>query len=122
LLDQLVLPENVGDLRNLLLYHILPGATLTTEFGEGPTDTLFAGQQVDVGLGPIVFDDAGVTTADIIACNGYIDVINQVLNPFEACEYFYRLSVLGASNETNTSHGHFLFVFCSRYASTSCSD
>jgi len=102
--NEIILPENNEDLRNLLLYHILPGATQTTEFTEGPADTLFTGNQVNVGLDPIVFDDASVTTADIIACNGYIDVIDQVLNPFEAREYFYCLLVLGASNETNTSH------------------
>jgi Fasciclin domain len=82
LIDELSNPENIEDLKNLLLYHILPGATLTTELVEGPTNTLFTGHQVDVGLDPTRFDNANVVTPDIVACNGYIDVIDGVLNPF----------------------------------------
>ena len=82
-LDSLLLPENMEDLRNFLLYQILPGATLTTEFTEGPINTLFAGNQIDVGVDPIRFDQANVTTPDIQACNGYINVIDTVLDPFQ---------------------------------------
>lgn len=66
----------------MLLYHILPGATPTTELTEGETNTLFTGNQVDVGIRPTRFDDATVVTPDIVACNGYINVIDGVLNPF----------------------------------------
>lgn len=81
-LDELMLPENIETLQNLLLYHILPGATLTAEFTAGPTDTLFAGNQVEVSLNPLLFDSSSVVTPDIVACNGFIDVIDKVLDPF----------------------------------------
>ena len=89
-LDDLLLPENMEELRNFLLHHILPGATLTTEFTAGQTDTLFTGGQIDVGVDPIRFDQAMVLTPDIQACNGYIDVIDTVLNPFQdpVCQNF----------------------------------
>jgi len=80
-LQELLLPGNIEDLRNVLLYHILPGATLTTEFTAGSTDTLFS-SQVDVRVDPIQFDNSKVLSPDVIACNGYIDVIDTVLNPF----------------------------------------
>jgi len=80
--NNIILPENNEDLRNLLLYHILPGATQTTEFTEGPADTLFAGNQVDVGVDPFEFDGSDVVTPDIAACNGFIDIIDDVLIPF----------------------------------------
>lgn len=81
-IQELLLPENIEDLQNLLLYHILPGATLTTEFTAGPTDTLFPENQIEVGLDPTQFDNADVLTPNIVACNGYIDVIDTVLDPF----------------------------------------
>ena len=85
-LQELMLPENIDNLRNFLLYHILPDATLTTQFTDGPTDTLFADHQVDVVVNPIQFDGGNVLQADIVACNGYIDILDAVLNPFEGRE------------------------------------
>lgn len=87
LLDELLDPANIDDLQNFLLYHILPGATRTTEFTAGPTDTLFRGNQVEVRVEPIQFDQANVLAPDIVACNGYIDIIGSVLNPFEGRKF-----------------------------------
>lgn len=78
----LLRPENQNELQDLLLYHILPRATMTTEFSAGATETLLQGQRVDVGVSPIMFDDSSVVTADIPACNGFIDIIDEVLMPF----------------------------------------
>ena len=82
LLEDLLLPENILLLQNLLLYHIFPGATPTSDLSAGPKDTLFVGYQVDVALDPIRFDNANVLTPDVLACNGYINVIDGVLNPY----------------------------------------
>jgi transforming growth factor-beta-induced protein len=82
LLDSLVLPQNIDDLQRFLLYHILPGATLTNEFTAGPADTLASGEQVDVTLNPLQFDGRNVIDPDIEACNGYIDILDGVLNIF----------------------------------------
>lgn len=81
-LEYLLDPANIDDLQDLLLYHILPGATLSGEFMSGPADTLLPGQTVEVGISPLVFDDANVLTADIPACNGIINKIDTVLIPF----------------------------------------
>lgn len=76
---------------------MLPGATPTTEFTAGPADTLFPGNQVDVGVDPIQFNYANVLESDIVACNGYIDILDTVLNPFEDRKY---CSSRGWMNET----------------------
>lgn len=91
-LEELLLPENIENLRNFVLYHILPGATLTTEFTAGPTDTLFAEKQVDVRVDPIQFDGSNVLENDIVACNGYINVLDNFLNPFEGCKFALVIS------------------------------
>jgi len=82
LLDQLLDPANMDDLRNFLLYHILPGATLTTELTAGRTETLFPGNTIDVEVDPVQFNGADLITGDTVACNGYINTIGTVLNPF----------------------------------------
>lgn len=81
-LDDLVLPQNIDRLRELLLYHILPGATQTTEFTAGATDTLSEGNQVTVTLSPLEFDGRGVLSGNIQACNGVVHIIGGLLNPF----------------------------------------
>jgi uncharacterized surface protein with fasciclin (FAS1) repeats len=83
LLDSLILPENLDELQRFLLYHILPGATLSDDFTEGPFETLASGNEVDVTIGPLEFDGRGVIETDIVACNGYIDILDGVLNIFE---------------------------------------
>lgn len=81
-LEFLLDPANLDDLQDLLLYHILPGATTSTEFTAGLTETLLLGETVDVGVSPLTFDEANVITADIPACNAFIDVLDTVLTPF----------------------------------------
>jgi uncharacterized surface protein with fasciclin (FAS1) repeats len=81
-LEEIVLPQNIDRLRNLLLYHILPAATLTTEFTAGPSDTLYDGNQVNVALNPLSFNGREVLNGDIQACNGYVHIIGGLLNPF----------------------------------------
>lgn len=73
------LATDPGELRDFLLYHILPGAQLTTDFSAGPSDTLLDGNQVEVTLDPLEFDGFGVQTGDIQACNGFIHIIGGIL-------------------------------------------
>ena len=82
LLEDLLLPENLPELQDLILYHILPGATLSDDFEAGPYETLLEGETVDVSVNPLMFNDANVLEADIEACNGYIDKLDKVLLPF----------------------------------------
>lgn len=113
LIDELSNPENIEDLRNLLLYHILPGATTTTDIAAGPADTLFTGNQVDVGLDPTRFDNANVVTPDIVACNGYIDIIDGVLNPFPipfCAAYTFDRRVRRLQNEGENCNDNVLYA------------
>lgn len=90
LLDSLILPQNLDDLQRFLLYHILPGATLSDDFTEGPFETLASGNDVDVTINPLQFDTRNTIETDIVACNGYIDILDGVLNIFEMrmyCDY-----------------------------------
>lgn len=81
--QQLLLPANRQRLQDLLLYHILPGLYLSADFNDGSTlDTLLPGESVSVTINPIVFNGrAAVVQSDIIACNGVIDIIDDVLVP-----------------------------------------
>jgi uncharacterized surface protein with fasciclin (FAS1) repeats len=73
--------SNVKELREVLLYHILPGLTLTDEFTQGPAETL-QGDVIEVALNPIIFNAmAIIEEGDIIGCNGVIDVIDGILLP-----------------------------------------
>lgn len=75
-------PNNLDELQDLLLYHILPGATQSSDFEAGTVETLLLGETVDVGVSPLTFDEANVITPDIFADNGLIDKIDTVLTPF----------------------------------------
>jgi uncharacterized surface protein with fasciclin (FAS1) repeats len=81
ILEELLLPGNEQQLQDLLLYHILPGATMADDFEAGPEESLLIGSNVIVSLNPLMFNNAGVVTADIEACNGIIHTINMVLFP-----------------------------------------
>lgn len=102
LLDQLLDPANTDDLRNFLLYHILPGATLTTELTAGPTETLFPDNTIDVGVDPVQFNGADLITGDIVACNGYVNSIGTVLNPFAGSALGRKFAFLSPINESKT--------------------
>ena len=86
--DTLLLPENQDQLVSVLTYHVVPGAI---------TSDQLVGQRLDVatvqggtvrvdGTGgkygaTVRVNDANVTTADILATNGVIHVIDKVLLP-----------------------------------------
>lgn len=66
----------------MLLYHVLPGATLSNNFIPGSSQTLLNGYPVDVGVNPTTFDDASINIPDLPATNGLVNVIDTLLNPF----------------------------------------
>jgi uncharacterized surface protein with fasciclin (FAS1) repeats len=81
--ESLLLPENRDTLISILTYHVVPGAV---------TSDQLVGQRIDVatvqgdtvhinGTHGVRVNDATVTTADIIASNGVIHVIDTVLLP-----------------------------------------
>ena len=112
LLDSLILPQNLDDLQRFLLYHILPGATLSDDFTSGPTETLASGNDVDVTLDPLQFDGRDVLETDIVACNGYIDILDGVLNIFETRTYRDDEYDLFISASGQISHSFVCSMFC----------
>jgi uncharacterized surface protein with fasciclin (FAS1) repeats len=69
------------NLEDVLLYHVLGNETLSTELTAGNVLAL-NGKNLTVSISPTVkINDADVTTADVIAENGVVHVINKVLVP-----------------------------------------
>jgi len=81
-LEFLLEPENIQELQDVLLYHVLPGLTLTDGFVSGPADTLLPLFPVQVSVDPnIMFDDGSVETPDVPGSNGIFNVIDALLDP-----------------------------------------
>ncbi|MGF1566316.1 MAG: fasciclin domain-containing protein [Flavobacteriales bacterium] len=81
LIDEL-LADPTGALANILLYHVVSGAVLSTDLSNGGVPTL-QGQEVQVDIdGPgVMINNAMVTVVDLVADNGVVHVINAVLLP-----------------------------------------
>lgn len=71
---------NIEDLRSILLYHILPGLYLSEAFEEGSIASL-QGNPLAISLSPLMIDQAHVSNADILSCNGVLHVVTDVLTP-----------------------------------------
>jgi uncharacterized surface protein with fasciclin (FAS1) repeats len=81
-LTSLLLPENKSALSNILLYHVLSREVLSTDLEDHTRLLTLQGTTVRVRTDPVVkINRSTVTTADIIACNGVIHVIDTVLIP-----------------------------------------
>ena len=72
-----------GDaLKNVLLYHVVAGAVGSGDLKAGPVPTQLSGKSVSVSLsGGVTINDAKVTTANLLAKNGVIHVVDTVLVP-----------------------------------------
>ncbi len=81
--DTLLLPENKDQLVAILTYHVVPGAVTSDQLaGQRLSVATVNGEEVHIdGTAGVTVDDATVTTADIIASNGVIHVIDSVLLP-----------------------------------------
>ena len=81
ILEKLLLPKNKAVLAKILTYHVVAGKVLSTDLTETEVGTV-EGSTVAITLtdGAKV-NDATVTTADVMASNGVIHVIDKVLIP-----------------------------------------
>jgi len=80
--DPLLLPENVDQLVNILKYHVVAGSVLSSSLESGDVETLNGDSvTIEVSDSGVAVNDATVTTADVIASNGVIHVIDKVLLP-----------------------------------------
>ncbi len=81
--DSLLLPENKDQLTAILTYHVVPGAVTSDQLaGQRLSSATVNGTEVHIdGTDGVTVENATVTTADIIASNGVIHVIDSVLLP-----------------------------------------
>lgn len=82
--ERLMAPENVNELRQLLLYHVIVADVNSSQIqgAQGAVETAARSRvQLDGTGDAIRIDDATVVQADIDASNGAIFAIDKVLNP-----------------------------------------
>ncbi|HIK28346.1 MAG: fasciclin domain-containing protein [Oscillatoriaceae bacterium SKW80] len=80
--ETLLKPENKDKLIKVLTYHVIAGAVKSGELTDGNVTTL-EGNPVIIKLdgGKVMVNEAKVTTADIVASNGVIHIIDKVILP-----------------------------------------
>lgn len=80
-LDDLLKPNNQGDLQSILLYHVVAGKIKSRNLVNGSRVRTLEGSKVSIRTKPVKVNSANVIAADIQACNGVIHVIDEVLIP-----------------------------------------
>jgi uncharacterized surface protein with fasciclin (FAS1) repeats len=81
--ETLLMPENIDQLTAILTYHVVPGAVTSDQLaGQRLSVATVNGEEVHIdGRNGVTVENATVTTADIIASNGVIHVVDAVLLP-----------------------------------------
>jgi uncharacterized surface protein with fasciclin (FAS1) repeats len=82
--QELLLPENRDELRQLLSYHVVAGELTSDQLSSGPVQSL-EGEPLNVSVNQpdaqVRVNNATVSQADIPASNGVIHVVDQVILP-----------------------------------------
>ena len=75
--------EENATLSDILLYHVVSGAVASSDVSDGMSAEALNGDDVSftVSGGSVMVNDATVTSADVMASNGIIHVIDKVLMP-----------------------------------------
>ncbi len=80
--EDLLKPENKDKLVAILTYHVVPGAVMSTDLTEGMMAKTVQGGEVTITLADgAKVNGAAISTADIVASNGVIHVIDAVILP-----------------------------------------
>lgn len=80
--ENLLLPENKDQLVDILTYHVVSGAVMSSDLTNGMEATAVNQGTLLIGTEDgVTVNGANVTTADIEASNGVIHVIDAVLIP-----------------------------------------
>lgn len=70
------------DLKDILLYHVVPGKVMSSDLEDGMMPETVQGSTLKVDLSDaVMINDSKVTTGDVEASNGVIHVIDKVLLP-----------------------------------------
>ena len=82
-LDSFTTDEEIAVLTDILLYHVYSGAVYAADVTDGLTVAMVNGDDASFTVtdGTVMIGDATVTTADVMASNGVIHVIDKVLMP-----------------------------------------
>ena len=74
----LLKPENMGVLTDILTYHVVAGAVLSTDLTDGMIVPTLNGGNITINVGDAVTINGGatVTTANVEASNGVIHIID----------------------------------------------
>ena len=78
-----LLADPEGALKQILLYHVVPGKVLSSDLSDGLEAATAQGENVKFTLadGKALVNDANIVAADIEASNGVIHVIDSVILP-----------------------------------------
>ncbi|MES2475122.1 MAG: fasciclin domain-containing protein [Verrucomicrobiota bacterium] len=80
--DKLLLPENKEKLRSLLLFHVVPGKVMAADLKEGQVKTMNGEKvEIEVDASEIEVGDTKVFSADVLATNGVMHSVGEVLVP-----------------------------------------
>lgn len=69
------------DLKQILLYHVVPGKVLSKDLKDGMKVKTVGGKEVTISLNPVKVNESNVVKPDVLASNGVIHVIDAVLLP-----------------------------------------
>ena len=81
--ESLVEPANKEKLQGILTYHVVAGKGMSTDLSDGMTAQTVNGAELTIHLqdGKVLVNGAEVVSADVVADNGVIHVINRVILP-----------------------------------------
>ena len=84
-LESLLKPENKEKLIKILTYHVVAGKVKSTDLQNGMNAQTVQGGDLKVNImgSKVSINDASVTSADIMATNGVVHVIDKVILPPE---------------------------------------
>jgi uncharacterized surface protein with fasciclin (FAS1) repeats len=82
-LETLLKPENKEKLRRILTYHVVAGTVMASDVVKLQSAKSASGDTITVKVkdGVVHVDNATVTSADVLASNGVIHVIDSVILP-----------------------------------------
>jgi uncharacterized surface protein with fasciclin (FAS1) repeats len=78
--EELLRPENLIYLQDLIMDHILPGFHLSANLNPGSIDTLVE-KSLELNTDPLSFGSSMVVTPDIVGCNGVLFIVDAVIVP-----------------------------------------
>jgi uncharacterized surface protein with fasciclin (FAS1) repeats len=81
--ESLLKPENIDQLKAILTYHVVPGAVMAADVVSLSKAATVNGQDIAITVEgtTVMINNAKVVTADVMASNGVIHVIDSVILP-----------------------------------------